>query len=75
MLLEVCELAVPLPDPVAVDAVEELVEVDAFAPESVEPHGAAEEPPAVVDDDDPVFAWADESPLEAWLPVDVVVPV
>ena len=57
-----------------VDCVDELVEVDACEEGEVDA-AAARGSPAEVDEVVPVDACADEPPLAAWLPVDVVVPV
>jgi hypothetical protein len=73
VLVEVCELAFPEPEPSLVELVDELVEVEAC--EDGELDAAPAEFPADVDEVDPVVAFEDEPPLAAWLPVDVVVPV
>lgn len=74
-LVDVCELALPVPDPSLVELVDELVEVEAWEEGELDPAAAPVEPPAEVDELVPVDACADEPPLAAWLPVDVVVPV
>jgi hypothetical protein len=66
--VDVCELLDPEPDAPLVDFVDELVEVEACAPEP-------DESPAEVEEVVPVFACAVDPPLAAWLPVAVVVPV
>jgi hypothetical protein len=74
VVVVVCELAVPEPDPLLA-FVDEVVEVDARAPGLDEPDGAAVELPAEVEEVVPVVVCADEPPDAAWLPVDVVEPV
>jgi hypothetical protein len=71
--VEVFELAAPEPSLVAL--LEELVEVDAWGPVPVELQPAPLEPPAEVDEVDPVLACPVALPFEAWLPLEVVVPV
>jgi hypothetical protein len=73
--VEVDVSVVPEPDPPHPALVDEDVEVDACALGVFVTAGAAVEPPAEVEQVDPVFVAADELPDPDWLPAEEVVLV